>query len=129
MTNNELIIHQGNQLPAEHQEANDDLNYTRKNVYELIETGMAGIAEYAEIARQSQNPGAYDVLFKAIQQLTNANKALAEITVKRRDEAAVEKEKEEEESKEGGKTIQNLFVGSTAELGEMLKMIEAKKEK
>lgn len=123
MANNDIVVSKF--LPPAELEVETDLDYTRKNMITLIETGMAGLEEFSQLAAQSQNPGSYEVLFKAIGQLTSANKALADLTVKKRDEA---KPDEDQTEAKPSTVNQNLFVGSTADLAEMLKAIEEKKK-
>lgn len=103
-------------LPKKNEEVDTDFNYTRTNLYTLIETAMAGIEEFVPIAQQSQNARAYEVLFNAIKSTAELNEKLADHTIKK------EKETKEEEKLPGGDTInQNLYVGTAAELQKLLK--------
>jgi hypothetical protein len=107
-------------LPPSKQELNTDFNYSRQNLYQLIETGMAGIEDYVPIAQQSQNPRAFEVLFNAIKVVAELNEKLADHSVKK------EETTHEEKKTEHGETVnQNLYVGSASEL---LKLAKGMKE-
>ena len=45
---------------SEHKD--NDYEYTRETLYDLIEKGREGIEEMIEVARQSEHPRAYEVL-------------------------------------------------------------------
>ena len=90
-----------------------DFQYARENLYNLIERGTDGLEELLEIAKQSEHPGAFEVVQQTIGQLTTTNKELLNL----------HKTKKDMRTEKGGPTSvnNNLFVGSTAELQKMLK--------
>ena len=110
MSNNE-ITKKDSFLPPAKQELNTDFNYTRENLYQLIETAMAGIEDFVPVAQQSQNARAYEVLFNAIKTAAELNEKLADHSVKKEEET-----KEEKKTSHGETVNQNLYVGSAADL-------------
>lgn len=90
-----------------------DFVYTRENIMMVIETGQRSLEELFEIARQSQNARAFEVLSGLIKNISDANKDLMELHRKRKEI--------DPESQQPQTVNQNLFVGSTAELMKMLK--------
>lgn len=116
MANNLPSVPNDKFLPAKKEEINTDLDYSRKNLYQLIETAMGGIEDYIPIAQQSQNARAYEVLFNAIKTAAELNEKLADHSIKKEDVVSAEKS-----VSENGDTInQNLFV-TAADLQELLK--------
>lgn len=91
----------------------DDFDFARKNLYEIIGKGTEALEDMIDIARKSQHPRAYEVL----KQLIDSTAAL------NHDLIALQKKKQEIEILDNGgsKVInQNLFVGTTADLNKML---------
>lgn len=86
----------------------EDIKYVRENMLHSIEVGHNALAQVATLAAQSQTPDMYEVLTKLVEVTMKANKDLANLVGK---EGAVKKEEH---------VHQNLFVGSTAELLEMM---------
>lgn len=106
-------------LPAEEKELENDLSYVRAKQYELIEIGHKGLVELAEISSQSQHPRAFEVLSGYMKTLSDLNKDLV-------DTALTKKAQKVPTGQVETKVHNNLFVGSTAELAEMLKMTSKK---
>ena len=91
-----------------------DYDYTRGNLYSIIEKGQEAINGILEIAQESEMPRAYEVAGKLIKNVADATDKLMELQKKLKDV--------EEESQKGPSTVNNaLFVGSTADLAKMLK--------
>jgi hypothetical protein len=91
-----------------------DFEYTRENIMRVIETGQHSLEELFELARQSQNARAFEVLSGLIKNISDANKDLMELHRKRKE---IDPNKEDSPH-----TVnQNLFVGSTADLMKMIK--------
>lgn len=106
-------------LPTTKVEQHDaDFDITRQNLYELIEVAKRGLQEYSEVAEQSQNARAYEVLFNGIKITAELNEKLADHAVKKR--------KEEHPETEKPITNNNYLQITTAELS---KMLAEKKEK
>ena len=90
-----------------------DYNYARENYYNLIERNQDAVEEMLEIAKQSENARAFEVVGQLIKSGLDANEALMKL----------HKTKKELNAENSGPTqVTNaLFVGSTAELQKLLK--------
>ena len=92
-----------------------DYEYTRGNLYSIIEKGQEAINGILELAQESDQPRAYEVAGQLIKSVSDATDKLMDLQKKLKDVNAEEKEK-------GPSTVNNaLFVGSTADLAKMLK--------
>jgi len=92
-----------------------DYNYTRGNLYSLIEKGQEAINGILELAQESEMPRAYEVAGQLIKNVADATDKLLDLQKKLKDV-------EEEKQVRGPSTVNNaLFVGSTADLAKMLK--------
>ena len=92
-----------------------DYEYTRGNLYSIIEKGQEAINGILELAQESEMPRAYEVAGQLIKNVADATDKLMDLQKKLKDV------NEEKESK-GPTTVNNsLFVGSTAELQKFLK--------
>ena len=92
-----------------------DYEYTRGNLYSLIEKGQEAINGILELAQESEMPRAYEVAGQLIKNVADATDKLMELQKKLKDV-------EEEKQVKGPSTVNNaLFVGSTAELAKLLK--------
>jgi hypothetical protein len=92
-----------------------DYNYTRGNLYSLIEKGQEAINGILELAQESEMPRAYEVAGQLIKNVADATDKLLDLQKKLKDV-------EEEKQVRGPSTVNNaLVVGSTAELAKMLK--------
>ena len=92
-----------------------DYEYTRGNLYSIIEKGQEAINGILELAQESDQPRAYEVAGQLIKSVSDATDKLMDLQKKLKDVNTEEKEK-------GPSTVNNaLFVGSTAELAKMLK--------
>ena len=89
-----------------------DLEYSRENLYHLIEKGRNALDGILNLADQSQSPRAYEVAGQIIKTMTDTNRDLIDLQVKAKDLFA---------EKLDPRTINNnLFVGKTAELTKLL---------
>ncbi len=96
-------------------EIEKDYDYTRANLYSLIEKGQETLNGIMELAGDSASPRAFEVAGQII-------KSVADTTDKLMDLQKKVKEVEEEKSKTTNNVTNNaLFVGSTSELSKMLK--------
>jgi len=92
-----------------------DYEYTRGNLYSLIEKGQEAINGILELAQESEMPRAYEVAGQLIKNVADATDKLMELQKKLKDV-------EEETHAKGPTNVTNaLFVGSTAELSKLLK--------
>ncbi len=96
-------------------DVNKDYDYTRGNLYSLIEKGQEAINGIMEVAGETASPRAYEVAGQLIKSVADTTDKLADLHKKIKDI-------EEDNSKIQGNVTNNaLFVGSTAELQKMLK--------
>jgi hypothetical protein len=92
-----------------------DYEYTRANLYSLIEKGQEAINGIMELAGEGGSPRAYEVAGQLI-------KSVGDVTDKLIDLQKKLKEVEEDTVKTTNNVTNNaLFVGSTAELSKLLK--------
>ena len=92
-----------------------DYEYTRGNLYAIIEKGQEAINGILELAQESEMPRAYEVAGQLIKSVSDATDKLMDLQKKLKDV-------EEETKVKGPNTVNNaLFVGSTAELQKLLK--------
>ena len=92
-----------------------DYQYTRANLYSLIEKGQESLNGIMELAGESASPRAYEVAGQII-------KSVADTTDKLMDLQKKVKEVEAEDHKTTNNVTNNaLVVGSTSELSKMLK--------
>ena len=92
-----------------------DYEYTRGNLYSIIEKGQEAINGILELAQDSEMPRAYEVAGQLIKSVTDATDKLMDLQKKLKDV-------EEDNVQKGPNTVNNaLFVGSTAELAKLLK--------
>ena len=92
-----------------------DYDYTRGNLYSIIEKGQEAINGILELAQDSEMPRAYEVAGQLIKSVSDATDKLMDLQKKVKD---VNKE---EEAKSPTTVNNALFVGSTAELAKLLK--------
>ncbi|MFZ9599143.1 MAG: terminase small subunit [Candidatus Fonsibacter ubiquis] len=91
-----------------------DYEYTRGNLYSLIEKGQEAINGILELAQEGQQPRSYEVVGQLIKSVGDVTDKLIDLQKKMKD-----LDKEEVSTPT---TVNNaLFVGSTAELQKLLK--------
>ena len=96
-------------------EIKKDYEYTRGNLYSIIEKGQEALNGVLELAQESDQPRAYEVAGQLIKNVSDATDKLLDLQKKLKD-------LEEDKTPKGPTTVNNaLFVGSTAELSKMLK--------
>lgn len=116
-------------MPVENQEAKiekpalsaedikKDYEYTRGNLYSIIEKGQEAINGILELAQETEQPRAYEVAGQLIKSVSDATDKLMELQKKLKDV--------EESTPKGPTNVTNaLFVGSTADLQKMLKKVK-----
>jgi len=92
-----------------------DYEYTRGNLYSIIEKGQEAIDGILELAQESDMPRAYEVAGQLIKSVSDATDKLMDLQKKLKDV-------NEEQQSKGPNTVNNaLFVGSTAELAKLIK--------
>ena len=99
-----------------------DYEYTRGNLYSIIEKGQEAINGILELAQESEMPRAYEVAGQLIKSVSDATDKLMDLQQKLKD---VNEEKE----KKGPNNVTNaLFVGSTADLAKLIKQQNVKSD-
>ena len=92
-----------------------DYEYTRGNLYSIIEKGQEAINGILELAQESEMPRAYEVAGQLIKSVSDATDKLMDLQKKLKDV-------EEEKVAKGPSNVTNaLFVGSTADLAKLIK--------
>ena len=91
-----------------------DYEYTRGNLYSLIEKGQEALDSIMEVAQEGQQPRAFEVVSQLIKNVADTTDKLIDLQQKIKNLEA--------EDPKGPSTVNNaLFVGSTAELQKLLK--------
>ena len=91
-----------------------DYEYTRGELYSLIDKGQEAVQGALEVAQESGHPRAYEVAVAAMKHVADMTEKL---------QALHKNMKDLDEEKKGPSKVTNnaMFVGSTAELQKMLK--------
>lgn len=101
--------------PTNSDDIKKDYEYTRANLYSLIEKGQDAINGIIEIANEGGSPRAYEVAGQLIKNVGDVTDKLIDLQKKLKDV--------EDESKKTTNNVTNnaVFVGSTSELSKLLK--------
>ena len=92
-----------------------DYEYTRSNLYSLIEKGQESLNGIMELAGESASPRAYEVAGQILKSVADTTDKLMELQKR-------VKEVDEEKAKGPSQVTNNaVFVGSTSDLSKMLK--------
>lgn len=98
-----------------------DYNYIRTNIYAITERSVEALNNLVQIADQSQHPRAYEVVALLVNTIANAQKDLMTIhQQKAKIEGTILKNQPEVVNN-------NLFVGNTAQLDEIISKMSLKK--
>ena len=117
MTDNDMndIVPVSGEIIPENKDIQKDYEYTRANLYSLIEKGQEAINGIMELAGESASPRAYEVAGQLIKSVADTTDKLADLQKKVKD-------LNEDTPKTTNNVTNNaLFVGSTSELSKMLK--------
>ncbi len=98
-----------------------DYEYTRGNLYSIIEKGQEAIDGILELAQDSEMPRAYEVAGQLIKSVSDATDKLMDLQKKLKDV-------NEEQQKSPTNVTNALFVGSTADLAKLIKSETLKKD-
>ncbi len=102
-------------IPVKSDDIKKDYEYTRANLYSLIEKGQEAINGIMELAGEGGSPRAYEVAGQLI-------KSVGDVTDKLIDLQKKLKDVEDETTKTTNNVTNNaVFVGSTSELSKLLK--------
>ena len=89
-----------------------DLEYSRENLYHLIERGRDALDGILNLADQSQSARAYEVVGQLIKTVTDTNRDLIDLQKKAQELSA--------KGQDPRTVTNNLFVGNTAELTKLI---------
>jgi hypothetical protein len=110
------------QPPTSENDLSTDYQYIRTNLYTITERSIDALNNLVQIADQSQHPRAYEVVALLVNTIANAQKDLIGIHTSRAKIDAIKNK--------GGKSPEvvnnNLFVGNTAQLDEIIKKMNKK---
>lgn len=115
-----VVYEEPENLPAvTTQQADDDVDQARTGLYDALSLSQQAVQDMLVIAQQSQHPKAYEILNSSIKTMADISMGIADLQLKKQrlNKGNVQP------SSEGGVT-NNLFVGSTAELQQMLEDIK-----
>jgi len=103
-------------LPAEVKTpVEDDAEFARQNIRELIVKGNVAMDNLLHVAKESEHPRAYEVAAGLIKNLSDLNKDLLEVQKRKRDLTG------ESQNAKNINVDKAVFVGSTTELVKFLK--------
>ena len=91
-----------------------DYDYTRGNLYSLIEKGQEALDSILEVAQEGQQPRAYEVVSQLLKNVGDTTDKLMDLQQKK-------KELTKDDNKSPTTVNNSLFVGSTSELSKLLK--------
>ena len=115
-TPEDVVSKKKNQIKkVEGKDVGKDYDYTRGNLYSLIEKGQEAINGIMEVAGESASPRAYEVAGQLIKSVADTTDKLLDLQKKVKDV------KEENGSTTNNVTNNALFVGSTSDLSKILK--------
>ena len=100
-----------------------DYEYSRGNLYSIIEKGQEALNGVIELAQETELPRAYEVAGQLIKSVSDATEKLIDLQKKLKDIQSDDKKK-------GPTSVTNnaLFIGSTAELSKLLKQQKEESE-
>ena len=104
------------QLKDVSEDREKDYEYTRGQLYSLIDKGTEAVNGALEVAQESGHPRAYEVAVAAMKHVADMTEKLQDLHKKMKDL---------DEEVKGPKSVTNnaMFVGSTSELQKMLKQM------
>jgi hypothetical protein len=121
-TENESTISKIEAKSLEVEDIKKDYEYTRGNLYSLIEKGQEAINGILELAQESEMPRAYEVAGQLIKNVADATDKLMDLQKKLKDIG--------EDNQKGPTNVTNaLFIGSTADLAKLIKQQSKDSEK
>jgi len=101
-------------------DVDNDYEYTRGQLYNLIEKGQEAINGILDVAQNSDHPRAYEVAGNLIKNVADISDKLMDLQKKVKEVS--------EETQKGPTNVTNaMFVGSTSELQKMIKQMNIDK--
>ena len=119
----ELVKKEKNQSPDVEVNTKDlttEYEFSQEQYHTLLDKGNDALDELLAVAKESENPRAFEVVTQLISGLTNTTKELLQLQKT--------KKEIEKDSKDPSTVNNSLFIGSTAELQKFLKTGKTIKE-
>lgn len=101
------------------EQADNDVDAARDGLYDALSLSQQAVQDMLAIAQQSQHPKAYEILNNTIKTMADISMGLADLQLKKQ-----RLNKGQTAPQGEGSVTNNLFVGSTAELQQMLEDIK-----
>ena len=96
----------------------NDFQYARENLYDIIEKGRDAMGELLEIAKAEESPRAFEVFGQLLKNMTDTQGTLMELHQKKQ---KLEDAGDSQEVTKAQNVTNALFVGSTADLLKLVK--------
>ena len=96
----------------------NDFQYARENLYDIIEKGRDAMEELLEIAKAEESPRAFEVFGQLLKSMTDSQETLMDLHQKKQ---KLENAGERQEVTQAQNITNALFVGSTADLLKLVK--------
>ena len=96
----------------------NDFQYARENLYDIIEKGRDAMEELLEIAKAEESPRAFEVFGQLLKNMTDTQSTLMELHQKKQ---KLENDGDRQEVSKAQNVTNALFVGSTADLLKLVK--------
>ena len=96
----------------------NDFQYARENLYDIIEKGRDAMEELLEIAKAEESPRAFEVFGQLLKNMTDTQRTLMELHQKKQ---KLENDGDRQEVSRAQNVTNALFVGSTADLLKLVK--------
>ena len=103
------------QRSSDQDDPTKDYEYSRGQLYSLVEKGQEAVNGILDVCQDSQHPRAYEVAGQLIKHVADTTDKLVDLQKKMKDIDEVK------DSKTTNVTNNSLFVGSTSDLQKMLK--------
>jgi hypothetical protein len=118
-----VVIEDNSSVPvvADEEQVESDVSTARDNLHDAVSVAQVAVQDMLSIAQQSQHPKAYEALNSLIKTYADISMGLADLQVKK------QRLQSKKTGNEDAQTVNNnLFVGSTAELQQMLEDMKNK---
>lgn len=117
-TKSEVVEHEIEKVDNNFDDAKKDYEYTRANLYSIIEKGQEAINSVLDLAKDTETARAYEVVGQLIKNVSDATDKLLDLQKKIKDLDNVGNSKSS-----GPRSVTNnaVFVGSTTELVKFMK--------
>jgi len=96
----------------------NDFQYARENLYDIIEKGRDAMEELLEIAKAEESPRAFEVFGQLLKNMSDTQETLMDLHQKKQ---KLENAGDRQEVTQAQNVTNALFVGSTADLLKLVK--------